>query len=61
VLFNSFPFIFVFLPLAFLGHEILRRLDPPRCRQIWLIGASAVFYACNGPNTLLGAQEMRAT
>jgi alginate O-acetyltransferase complex protein AlgI len=45
VLFNSFPFIFVFLPLVFLGHEILRRLDLPRGRQIWLIGASAVFYA----------------
>jgi alginate O-acetyltransferase complex protein AlgI len=45
VLFNSFPFIFIFLPLTFLGYEILRRWGLPRGTQIWLIAASAVFYA----------------
>ena len=45
VLFNSFPFIFAFLPLTLLGWELLRRRGSRRARHIWLIAASCVFYA----------------
>ena len=45
MLFNSFPFIFAFLPITLLGYELLRRYGPPRSTHVWLIGASCVFYA----------------
>jgi len=45
VLFNSFPFIFAFLPITVLGYELLRRRGLRRATHIWLIGASCVFYA----------------
>ena len=45
VLFNSFPFIFAFLPVTLLGYELLRRRGFLRAKKIWLIAASCVFYA----------------
>jgi alginate O-acetyltransferase complex protein AlgI len=45
VLFNSFAFIFAFLPITVIGYELLRRTQFPRATHIWLIAASAVFYA----------------
>ena len=45
MLFNSFPFIFAFLPITVLGYELLRRRGPQRAKKIWLIAASCVFYA----------------
>ncbi len=52
MLFNSFPFIFAFLPITVLGYELLSRLSRPRggsaakrATHIWLIAASCVFYA----------------
>jgi alginate O-acetyltransferase complex protein AlgI len=45
VLFNSFPFIFAFLPITLLGYELLRRRGLQRAKKIWLIAASCVFYA----------------
>ena len=44
MLFNSFPFLFVFLPVVLLGYELLGRLG----RMValgWLTVASFVFYA----------------
>ncbi len=45
VLFNSFPFIFAFLPITVLGYELLRRRGLRRATHVWLIAASCVFYA----------------
>ena len=45
MLFNSFPFIFAFLPITVLGYELLRRRGLPRAKKVWLIAASCVFYA----------------
>lgn len=45
VLFNSFPFIFAFLPITVLGYELLRRHGSRRATHLWLIAASCVFYA----------------
>jgi alginate O-acetyltransferase complex protein AlgI len=45
VLFNSFPFIFAFLPLTVLGYELLRQRGLRRATHVWLIAASCVFYA----------------
>jgi len=45
VLFNSFAFIFAFLPITVVGYELLRRTPLPRAVHLWLIAASAVFYA----------------
>jgi D-alanyl-lipoteichoic acid acyltransferase DltB (MBOAT superfamily) len=44
MLFNSFPFLFVFLPVVLLGFQLLGRLG--RIAAIgWLAAASLVFYA----------------
>ena len=45
MLFNSFPFIFAFLPITLLGYILLRRRGLQRAKKIWLIAASCVFYA----------------
>ncbi len=45
MLFNSFPFIFAFLPITVLGYELLRRHGSRRSTHLWLIAASCVFYA----------------
>ena len=45
MLFNSFPFIFAFLPITLIGYELLRRRGLRRATHIWLIVASCVFYA----------------
>ncbi|HET6470602.1 MAG TPA: MBOAT family O-acyltransferase, partial [Pseudomonadales bacterium] len=45
MLFNSFPFIFAFLPITLIGYELLRRYGPPRATHVWLIVMSCVFYA----------------
>src|SRR5262245_49881485 len=45
MLFNSFEFIFAFLPLAFLGFLIVRAVSVGWAR-IWLVFVSLYFYAC---------------
>jgi len=45
MLFNSYLFIFVFLPVALSGCFILARVKGPYAAQLWLIGASLLFYA----------------
>src|ERR1700758_2606496 len=44
MLFNSYPFIFVFLPLAFVGYFAANRLGR-LAPVIWLALASLVFYS----------------
>jgi D-alanyl-lipoteichoic acid acyltransferase DltB (MBOAT superfamily) len=45
VLFNSYQFIFAFLPIVLAGCFLLARLAGPGGAQLWLIGASLYFYA----------------
>jgi alginate O-acetyltransferase complex protein AlgI len=44
MLFNSFPFLFVFLPAVLIGYQLLGRLGRIAA-LVWLTGASFVFYA----------------
>src|ERR1700761_4546382 len=44
MLFNSFPFLFVFLPLCLAGYFGLARLGAPRWANLWLALASLGFY-----------------
>jgi D-alanyl-lipoteichoic acid acyltransferase DltB (MBOAT superfamily) len=45
VLFNSYEFIFLFLPLAFAGYFFLRKISWDIMSKSWLVLASLVFYA----------------
>jgi len=42
VLFNSFPFLFAFLPLVVVGYFVVPR---HRARLLLIVGASYYFYA----------------
>ncbi|NLB89216.1 MAG: MBOAT family protein [Syntrophomonadaceae bacterium] len=44
MLFNSFEFIFLFLPLAIIGYFLINRFNN-RIAKVWLIGASLFFYS----------------
>jgi alginate O-acetyltransferase complex protein AlgI len=44
MLFNSYPFLFVFLPIALLGYQIAGRFHR-KAVVVWLAFASLVFYA----------------
>src|SRR5439155_9227351 len=44
MLFNSYPFIFLFLPIALIGYFVLVRLNH-LAPVIWLALASLVFYS----------------
>jgi alginate O-acetyltransferase complex protein AlgI len=45
VLFNSYQFIFAFLPIVLIGCFLLARFAGAGVAQLWLIGASLYFYA----------------
>ena len=45
MLFNSYPFIFLFLPVALLGYFALRAAPVIWCRSVWLALASLAFYS----------------
>jgi D-alanyl-lipoteichoic acid acyltransferase DltB (MBOAT superfamily) len=45
VLFNSYQFIFAFLPIVLIGCFALARFAGAGAAQLWLIGASLYFYA----------------
>jgi alginate O-acetyltransferase complex protein AlgI len=45
VLFNSYPFVFVFLPLVLAGFTALTRWGTPRAVRAFLVAASLAFYA----------------
>jgi alginate O-acetyltransferase complex protein AlgI len=53
VLFNSYLFLFFFLPITWIGHEILLRMGLRRGSMVWLVLASTVFYATWNPQLLL--------
>lgn len=52
MLFNSYPFIFVFLPLALAGYEVASRFNQ-RAVVLWLGFISLVFYGWSEPALLL--------
>jgi D-alanyl-lipoteichoic acid acyltransferase DltB (MBOAT superfamily) len=45
MLFNSYPFIFLFLPVALVGYFILNKRKLVIAGKVWLALASVVFYA----------------
>ncbi len=49
MLFNSYEFIFLFLPLAFAGYFLLRTISWDILSKIWLVLASLFFYAYWNP------------
>src|SRR5689334_17266575 len=52
MLFNSYEFLFAFLPITWAGHEILRRFELRTAAMVWLAAASALFYASWNPRLL---------
>jgi len=50
MLFNSFPFLFVFLPVVAIVYYLLARGAMPRAAQLWLLVASLVFYGSAKPS-----------
>jgi alginate O-acetyltransferase complex protein AlgI len=53
VLFNSYLFLFFFLPLTWIGHEVMLRMGLRRASIGWLVLASGIFYATWNPQLLL--------
>lgn len=52
MLFNSYTFIFLFLPLTLLGYGLLGRFDSRRLVVGWLIACSVAFYGIWNPVSL---------
>ena len=52
MLFNSFSFILLFLPVVFIGFHLLARRGGQRAAAVWLIAASFVFYAAWRPSQI---------
>ncbi len=52
MLFNSYAFIFLFLPVALLGYDLVGRLDSRRAGLSWLIACSVLFYGWWNPLSL---------
>jgi alginate O-acetyltransferase complex protein AlgI len=49
VLFNSFTFVFIFLPAVVGGYLVLRRLGGADLRLVWILAASLFFYGWWNP------------
>jgi alginate O-acetyltransferase complex protein AlgI len=49
MLFNSYIFLFIFLPLTLLGYFLIGKTKYPRVAIFWLIAASLVFYGWANP------------
>lgn len=52
MLFNSYLFIFAFLPITLVGFDIVGRLDSRPAVLAWLIGCSVAFYGLWNPLSL---------
>jgi len=52
MLFNSYPFIFVFLPIALAGFALIGRTGSHRGVIGWLITCSVAFYGVWNPVSL---------
>ncbi len=54
MIFSSYRFVFVFLPVALLGHHLLRRTGSSFWVKLWLVAISIVFYGLGQPDFILG-------
>ncbi|KAB2876635.1 MAG: MBOAT family protein [Burkholderiaceae bacterium] len=52
MLFSSYGFIFLFLPITYVGYLLAGRLAPARVGQAWLIACSIAFYGIWNPINL---------
>lgn len=50
MIFSTYQFIFVFLPIVFMGYFILNKLNFNRISKIWLVFMSFVFYYIGSPD-----------
>jgi D-alanyl-lipoteichoic acid acyltransferase DltB (MBOAT superfamily) len=53
MLFNSFPFLFLFLPIAVIGYALVRQFLGQRFAQAFLLISSLFFYAYAKPSYIL--------
>jgi len=53
MLFASFPFILVYLPIVIVACIALQRLIGPKAAQAWILVASVFFYATSKPFNLV--------
>ncbi len=53
MLFNSYIFIFLFLPVTLLGFHLLGGRSQPRLTMLWLVTASLFFYGWWNPSYLV--------
>ena len=53
MLFNSYIFIFLFLPLCVAGYFLLYRIKMDRLARVWLLGMSLWFYGYFNPSYIL--------
>ena len=49
MLFNSYGFIFIFLPIVLLGFHLIGRKNNHKISIAWLVGASLFFYGWWNP------------
>lgn len=54
MIFSSYRFLFLFLPIVLLGYHLLRLGRRMTWAKVWLVAASLVFYAVGQLNFLLG-------
>jgi len=52
MLFNSYAFIFAFLPITLIGFDVIGRLRSRKAALAWLIGCSVLFYGLWNPRSL---------
>lgn len=45
MLFNSFAFIFIFLPIVCIGYHLSNKANYPEFAKLWLLGGSLYFYS----------------
>ena len=50
MIFSTYQFVLIFLPIVFCGYFILRRLQLHSCAKLWLVVASFYFYAQGSPD-----------
>jgi D-alanyl-lipoteichoic acid acyltransferase DltB (MBOAT superfamily) len=51
--FNSYIFLFLFLPITLLGYHLIGKRGNSRAVIIWLVGASLLFFAWSSPVYLI--------
>ena len=60
MLYNSLPFIFIFLPVALLGYLLAALLPTNLVQLSWIVVISCVFYAYWEPIYLILCRQISA-